>query len=148
MRRLQAYLALTPAARAIVLRSLLLLPLVALTLRACGMARTMQLLARPGRDAGCGPGAPAPQELARLVNAAASLLRMRCLPRSLLLWSFLRRRGTPSEIRLGVAKLADGSLSAHAWIELDGMPLGDGPEVFERYACLNTAAAGFQADRP
>ncbi len=148
MRRLRKYLALSPAGRAIVLRSLLLLPMVAVLLRARGMARTTKFLARPGRHAGGGLGTPAPQELARLVNAAAAPLRVRCLPRSLVLWRFLRHSGTPAEIRLGVSKLADGSLSAHAWIELDGMPLGDGPDVFERYACLNSTTAGFQADRP
>ena len=148
MRRLQKYLALTPAGRAIVLRSLLLLPMVAMLVRARGMALTTAWLGRLGRRAERDPGALAPREIARLVNAAASILGARCLPRSLVLCHLLRNRGIPAEIRLGVSKLADGNLSAHAWVELDGLPLNDGPDVFERYAALPSSAAKFRVDHP
>ena len=148
MRRLQKYLALTPAGRAIILRSLLLLPMVAVVLRARGMARTTALLGRLGRHAEGDPDTLAPQEIARLVNAAASILRAQCLPRSLVLWHFLRNRGIPTEIRLGVSRLADGNLSAHAWVELDGLPLNDGADVFERYAALPSSAIQLRVDHP
>ena len=148
MRRLQKYLALTPAGRAIILRSLLLLPMVAVVLRARGMARTTALLGRLGRRAKRDPGALAPQEVARLVHATASILGARCLPRSLVLWHFLRHRGMSAEIRLGVSKLAYGNLSAHAWVELDGLPLNDGADVFERYAALPSSAIQLRVDHP
>lgn len=148
MRRLRKYLALSPAGRAIVLRSLLLLPTVAVLLRARGMARTTALLERLGRYAETDPDTLAPREIARLVNAAASILGARCLPRSLLLWNLLRRRGTPVEIRLGVSKPADGKLSAHAWVELDGLPLYDGADVFGRYAALPASATRFRVKHP
>lgn len=136
MRRLRKYLALTPARRALVLHSLLLLPAVAVLLRACGMARTTALLKRLGRRGEGDSSALAPQEIARLVEAAASLLRVRCLPRSLVLWHFLRHRRAPAEVRLGVSKLADGGLSAHAWLEFDGLPLNEHADVFKNYAAL------------
>jgi len=148
VRRLQKYLALTPAGRAIVLRSLLLLPMAAVLLRARGMARTTALLGRLGRRAERDPGALAPQEIARLVHATASILGARCLPRSLVLCHLLRNRGIPTEIRLGVSKLADGKLSAHAWVELDGLPLNDGADVFERCAALPSLANKFRIDQP
>ena len=147
MRRLRKYLALTPAGRAIVLRSLLLLPVAAALLRTRGMARTTALLERLGNRAERDPGTLAPPEIARLVSAAASMLRARCLARSLVLCHLLRQRGRSTEIRLGVSKLADGKLSAHAWVELDGVPLNDGADVFERYAALPSSATKFRVDR-
>lgn len=140
MRRLRKFLALTPAGRAIVLRSLLLLPMVAVLLRARGMARTTALLQRLCRYAEGDPDTLAPQEIARLVNAAASILGAPCLPRSLVLWHILHRRGMSTEIRLGVSKLANGNLSAHAWVELDGLALIDDPDILGRYAVLPPVA--------
>jgi hypothetical protein len=146
--RLRKYLALTPAGRAIVLRGLLLLPVVAVLLRARGMARTTALLERLARRAEDDSDALAPQEIARLVHAAASILGAPCLPRALVLSHFLRCRGTPAEIRLGVAKLADGKLSAHAWVEIDGLPLNDGADVCGRYATFPSSPTKFSVDRP
>lgn len=141
MRRFRKYLALAPAGRAIVLRSLVLLPAVAALLRTRGMARTIAWLERLLRHAASDPGTLAPQEIARLVAAAASVLGARCLSRSLVLCSLLNNRGTPVEFRLGVSKREDGSLSAHAWVEFDGLALIDGPDVLGRYAVLPSFAA-------
>lgn len=140
MRRLRKFFALNSAGRAVVLHSFLLLPTVALSLRAFGMARTRAMLERLGPRADGAAAALAPAELARLVDAAAARLRVRCLARSLALWQLLRHRGTSTEIRLGVSKLADGSLAAHAWLEFEGLPLNDNADVLERYAGLPTRA--------
>ncbi len=148
MRRLRKYLALSPAGRAIVLRSLLLLPVVATLLRVRGMECARAWLERLGPRAAGDISTLAPSRIASLVGAAASLLQARCLPRSLVLWYFLRGRGTSAEIRLGVTKLADGSLSAHAWVEFDGLPLNDGPDAIERYAALPSLAGRFRAHQP
>jgi hypothetical protein len=147
MRSLRKFLALSAAGRAIVLRSLLLLPAVAALLRMRGMESSRAWLARRGTIAAGEGSALAPREIATLVGAAGTLLRARCLPRSLVLWHFLRDRGTPVEIRLGVAKRADGSLSAHAWVEFDGSPLNEGADLFERYAVLPTLV-GRMTTRP
>jgi hypothetical protein len=136
VRRLRRYLALTPAGRALVLRSLLLLPMVAVRLRTRGLARTtawLERLRHPDED---DAETLAPEEIARLVHAAASLLRIRCLPRSLVQWHFLRHRNASAEVRMGVSKLADGSLAAHAWLELDGLPLNDPANIVKRYIVL------------
>lgn len=137
MRRFRKYLALTPAGRAIVLRSLLLLPVVAVFLRTRGMARTMAWLGRRRQRHGGGdPCGLPPQDIARLIDAAASLLRVWCLPRSLLLWHFLRARDTAAELRFGVARPERGGLRAHAWVELDGVPINDRADVIKHYAPL------------
>ena len=122
--------------------------MVAVMLRARGMARTTALLERIGRHAEGDTDTLAPQEVARLVHAAASILGAPCLQRSLVLWHFLQCRGTSTEIRLGVSKLADGRLAAHAWVELDGQPLNDGADVLQRYVALPVSATKFQFDHP
>lgn len=147
MRQLQNFLALTPPGQRIVLRCLLLLPLVAVLLRVRGMARTSALLDRPRHRARCGADAPAPQEIARLVDAAASLLRTACLPRSMVLRQILRDHGIASEIRLGVTKLASGNLSAHAWVEMEGTPLNDGADLSKLYVALPGFPNQYRTDR-
>ena len=134
MRRLRKFIALTSARRAIVLRSLLLLPTVAAMLRMRGMGRTTTWIERlrPRSEDDALP----PRDIARLVDAAASLLGARCLSRSLVLWHLLRIRGVSAELRLGVSKPISGRLLAHAWVELDGEPLNDGPDVCQRYVGL------------
>ena len=82
--------------------------------------------------------APPLDELIRigsLVNSAAHhvLPAGNCLTRSLYLQWLLRRRGVPTDLRIGV-QLSDGQLPAHAWVEYVGHPLNDAPDVAERYA--------------
>ena len=140
MRRLRKFLGLNPAGRTVVLHSVLLLPMLTLSLRALGMARTRAMIERFEPGANGAAAALAPAELARLVDAVAARLRVRCLARSLALWQLLRHRGTSTKIRLGVSKLADGSLAVHAWLEFEGLPLNDHADVLERYAALPTRA--------
>jgi hypothetical protein len=53
---------------------------------------------------------------------------MTCLPRGLCLRLLLARRGIAGILRIGVAR--DGErLLAHAWIEHDGRPLGEGESI-------------------
>ena len=140
MRRLRGFFALDPSGRAVVLSGFFLLPMLALSLRAFGMARTRAMLERIEGRPGGAAAALAPKEIARLVDAVAALLRVRCLARSLALWHLLHRRGSATEIRLGVAKRADGSLTAHAWLEYEGAPLNDHADVLERYTALPARA--------
>lgn len=82
--------------------------------------------------------APSLDELTRigyLVNSAAHnvLPAGNCLTRSLYLQWLLRRRGVPTDLRIGVL-LSDGQLLAHAWMEYAGHPLNDAPDVAEGYA--------------
>ena len=72
-----------------------------------------------------------------MVKAASvhGLCSATCLPQSLLLWWFLKRRGIDGDLRFGVNK-TENQLEAHAWIEVHGVPVNDTEDVQERYAPL------------
>jgi len=57
----------------------------------------------------------------------------RCLPRSLLLFWLLRVRRESVELCLGVKKNV-ATLEGHAWVELDGIVIGDTLSFTNRYA--------------
>ena len=56
-----------------------------------------------------------------MVAAAArrNPVSVNCLPRSVVLWWFFRRRGLDPILRLGSRKEGE-LLEAHAWVELEG----------------------------
>ena len=62
--------------------------------------------------------------------------RSKCLEQSVASFVLLRRRGVPVEIRLGVQPYP---FSAHAWLELDGIPVTESPEVVANFALLPEA---------
>jgi hypothetical protein len=90
---------------------------------------------RAGRSAG--EDTALVQRLRRLTDLAARhhLYPMRCLRRSLALQWMLNRRGVPAVLRLGVQREA-GELKAHAWLEHDGLPLGEPQDVETRFVPL------------
>ena len=72
------------------------------------------------------------------VNRAANrvLGAASCLTRSLLLRWLLRFYGTASDLRIGV-RFENGELAAHAWVEKDGFPVNDQPEVVAGFAAFD-----------
>jgi transglutaminase superfamily protein len=66
------------------------------------------------------------REYFRWVEVASRrhILRTRCLHRSLVLHRWLLHDGVPSQLRIGVRK-DDGTLRAHAWVEIDGEVVGE-----------------------
>jgi hypothetical protein len=91
-----------------------------------------------GSDAVSPSLAPALDEFIRigsLVNSAAHhvLPVGNCLTRSLFLQWLLRRRGVNAELRIGVRK-EQGQFEAHAWVEYEGRPINDAPDVSKRFA--------------
>ena len=111
------------------LQSLTLLPLAWVSIRLCGWQRTMTNFRR---IAGAVP--PAPRTLdpgqsvdvARMVRVAATFgpARVSCLPRAVVLWTLLRRKGHDAVVCLGVRKGVRGP-DAHAWVEVSGLSLDD-----------------------
>jgi hypothetical protein len=77
------------------------------------------------------------QRCAQLTAIAArhGLYQANCLHQSLALCRLLREKGLPARLRVGVRKNAQ-PFQAHAWIELEGIPLGQQSiaeyEAFER----------------
>jgi hypothetical protein len=122
------------------------LPGIALLVRARGVAGTAQLLERasgnaPRREADAAD-THAAQRLAELASIAGrrGVFTATCLPQALLVESILRRRGFSPELRVGVRKQAD-ALDAHAWVELDGVALGQTELVHAPFPSRNLAGA-------
>ena len=65
-----------------------------------------------------------------------------CLTQALATEVMLSRQGTPSQIRIGVAKNEDGKLEAHAWVESRGEVLIGGLPDLARYTPLTGANQG------
>lgn len=70
------------------------------------------------------------EQLAFLVNVASRhhLYPMSCLRRALVLETILRRHGFEASLRIGVCRVGE-ALRAHAWVESEGRPVGDRPDI-------------------
>lgn len=83
--------------------------------------------------------APAPADVGRIVTLAGRLFRPRlphadnCLERSLLVFRFLLRAGVEPELVCGVEPNG-GRVAGHAWVQLEGRPVTDPPEVVARFS--------------
>ena len=111
------------------------MPIFWLGLRLLGLPRFQAWLERASKPACPAITLPEIQALGELVNIAArhTLGSRTCLTRSLLLGWLLRRRGVQSQLRIGV-RLAQGALDAHAWVEYEGVPVNDRPDVSMQFA--------------
>src|SRR6202011_143040 len=61
-----------------------------------------------------------------------SALSASCLRRSLTLWVLLRRGGREPKLRIGVPH-DDPRGTMHAWVELEGVTIGDRPDIADRF---------------
>ena len=59
----------------------------------------------------------------------------KCLPRSIALLALLRRGGIECELRIGIGK-TDPALEAHAWVEINGVPVNETSDVAQRYSAF------------
>ncbi|HKW65532.1 MAG TPA: lasso peptide biosynthesis B2 protein [Candidatus Acidoferrum sp.] len=143
---LRRFSALEPPAQTLFLRALLMLPLVALSLKfrgfdatrstlRKGLSRTAQQMRTDSLDKQIAL-------TAHMVNAADrhGPVHPSCLVKSLTLWWMLGRQGVPSELRVGVRK-EGGSLEAHAWVEREGMALNEPEERHHHYAAFDASLA-------
>ncbi len=139
-RYVSIYRALSAREQNALLTSVMLLPFFWLGLRLAGLQRFQAWLDRSpvARHAPLSQAEAAALGVA--VNRAANhvLGPATCLTRSLLLRWLLRRYGTASDLRIGVC-FEQGKLAAHAWVEKDGIPVNDSPEVVARYAAFEQA---------
>jgi len=116
----------------------LLMPVCALGPGLFGFARFTKWIEAARVSTSRQPSPEAVRALGTLVNIAAghSLVRVRCLTRSLTLHWLLRRRHIASDLRIGV-ELDGGAFNAHAWVEYVGVPINDTPDVVRRYAAFD-----------
>ena len=115
--------------------SLFLVPAVQVSLQRKGFLVTARFL---GRRSDRRPVAP-DVDLGRRLSEAVAIVAGRrlvgapCLSRSLVVWFLLRRRGIDAEVVIGAEPPTDGVLPAHAWVEVDGVPVNDAPTVRDRF---------------
>ena len=85
---------------------------------------------------------PRARQIARIVAMASrhTPFANTCLHRSVTLWWVLGRRGLDSQLKMG-ARLHDGRLDAHAWVEHFGIVVNDDPEVTGSYTALSGVTA-------
>ena len=125
----------------LLLSAMILLPLVALSLRLRGFKKTQNSMQRfiseksnlaDPDEAEIGEA----RIITRMVAVAAGYgaYRANCLKQSLVLWLLLARRGIKSEIIFGVKKEAVESINTHAWVECNGVNLSDSETVQQEFA--------------
>ena len=129
------------------MRAAAMLPFLSLLLHFRGFRYTQRFLQRLlGARVGQAPAAPGDPRVvvtSRMVLAAArhSLISSSCLERSLSLWWLLARQGIATQLRIGVRK--DGEkFAAHAWIELEGIGVGEAEDTHNHYAAFAEEMSG------
>ncbi len=146
--RLNQFRSLSAMQQRTLLAAWLWLPLFWLGLRVLGLPRFQALLLKTPVPSAQGLTLPAIQALGEAVNIAArhAPFPAACLTRSLLLGWLLQRRGVKSQLRIGV-RLMQGVLDAHAWVECEGIPVNDRPDVSAQFASFGDLIplAAFQA---
>lgn len=146
-RLLAAWLALTHRDRWSLLVLATGLPIVAGTLRVRGLGRTRLWLERLSESgsvhAASSDDLQAAQRLAQLAAIAGrrGAITATCLRQSLLVYALLRRRGLAPELKLGVRKQGD-ALDAHAWVELQGVALGQATLAHAPFKSCGAVIAG------
>jgi len=118
------------------------LPLFSAGLNLFGLARFQSWLDRSPLASNVPLSRPDAAVLGVAVNRAANHVygSATCLARSLLLRRLLRGFGTLSDLRIGV-RLEEGKLAAHAWVEIDGMPINDSPDVASHFAAFDQSVS-------
>ncbi len=129
--------------RQALLQGLVLLPTTAVALRIVGFRRWQAALSRLAQREETESDFPEvsvqrAQRITKMVQAASrhGLWHTSCLEESLVVWWLLRRRGIPSDLRIGVRKTAS-ALQAHAWVELRGTALNDHEDVHQRFQAFH-----------
>jgi hypothetical protein len=145
--RLQRFNALPRPAKTLFLRAVLLLPLLAASLRLRGFQATKRWLQKypghPKETTSASASETIVKLTARMVLAADRFAptHSTCLERSLVLWWLLGRQGIGSQLRIGVRK--DGPrFAAHAWVEREGIAIGESETPHLHYAAFAEEMSG------
>lgn len=147
--KLSKFQALSWPERRVLLQAMLLLPLFWVGLRALGLSRLHAWVARWPVTARLPRPDVKPAAIGTLVGIAGNNVPFpsTCLTQSLLLTWLLGRRGVRSELRIGVRRV-DGGIDSHAWVEHEGRPVNDTPEVAERFAAFDRSLSPEQGSPP
>jgi len=146
LKSLRRFSALGRPAQALLVRALVMLPLVALSLKFRGFDATRstlrKMIANVTRQADAVSLGKQIALTAHVVNAADrhGFVHPSCLVKSLTLWWLLGRQGITSELRVGVRKESE-NLEAHAWVERESIALNEPEERHHHYAAFDAALA-------
>lgn len=140
-RKAETWHSLSKSDRALLIRAMFLLPIVAASLKTIGLRRTQSWLAG---NALATTRPPTEQTRAKVRRAAQMVaaacrrypFRSGCLPRTIVLWSLLRRRGLHADVRIGVRHDTHGEFQAHAWLEWNGQVINDAGDIASQYLPL------------
>ena len=108
------------------------LPVTGALIRLFGFQKAAQACARIGGQATLRPTSAQDLEDAQAFARLAGIAGRRgpvtttCLRQSLVVRAWLRRRGLDAQLKIGVRKTG-AVVDAHAWVELDGVPLAQAP---------------------
>ena len=128
-RRFARWLELVPSDRWRLLGLMVALPAISALLRLFGVVRTRRWLERVSTNAAPRHADATELQLAERLTKLAGIAGRRgaitatCLRQALLVYCLLRRRGFAPTLMLGVRKLEE-SFDAHAWVDLQGVQLG------------------------
>jgi hypothetical protein len=145
--RLRRFSALPRAAKVDFVRAALLLPLIRMSLRLRGFRATQETLqSHISSGVATRPEAAAADEtklVCRMVLAAGrySLLKGTCLERSMALWWLLARKGIATHLRVGARKSGE-KFEAHAWVERNGVAIGEPDSTHLHYAAFEKEFSG------
>ena len=144
-RKAETWNSLSKSDRGLLMSAAFLLPIVAASLKTVGLRRTQSWLA--GNT--LAPMRPATEQtradVRRAVHIVAAAYRLHplpssCLPRTVVLWSLLQRRGIGAEVRIGVRYNTQGQFESHAWLEWNGEVLNDAADIATRYVPFGRTA--------
>jgi hypothetical protein len=118
-----------------VLRCLMLLMVCDVSLRVFGYARTLRAARRLAGERSAQRSRELMQQTLHNILVATAFYpgRSKCLEQAMAGFVLLRRRGVAVDIRLGVQPYP---FCAHAWLELDGAPVTESPELVATFALL------------
>jgi len=150
---LRRFRALPRPTRQIFLRAVILLPWVAVRLKATGFQATKNALLRRGNKSSAPENSTETRDdaamAARMVRAAArhGFSSPSCLEESLVLVHMLLRRGIAAQLRIGVRR-NQPKFEAHAWVECDGIALNESEALHDHYAPFEAEFTNLPAERP
>jgi hypothetical protein len=144
LNRLRQLQTLTGSEQWLLLNAILALPFATVALKLVGLKTCQRLPAKASSANSVEASSGNPEQIdearriARVVSIAGrhGVYHANCLPQSLVLWWLLRRRSIASEIRFGARK-EESELTAHAWVECDGLVLNEADDVGHRFAPFN-----------
>lgn len=133
-RRLQRFARLPSSERRLVMHALVVHAHVRLKLWRHGVEASRSVESRFGQHRSSTVPDVEPYRLARLVSHAIreGPLRGNCLSESMTVSLLLLRSGHPCTMRIGARRCGAG-MEAHAWVELNGVPLNESADIGERF---------------